>query len=287
MSRTALVAYVPVLHAGYLEMIERVFPATIFLVDDELLVALPDEFDYVKRKDAIRALPTEVVRKMLEATNFMPVERLSEHIGTIIDSYDRIVMPDEDVSRYFAEHLFGGRKVKFESIFLRWDRRAVAKQEDAAVVADVVVSDEELDRLFITQAEAEAPRSFDWWRQVGAVLVKDGTVLFASHNHHTPHPQAPNAFGDPRSLFKRGVRIECSSAEHAEADIIAEAARLGISLKGASLYVSAFPCPGCARLIAHSGIKRCAFSGGYSVLHGADDLRRAGVQLIYIASTRA
>jgi tRNA(Arg) A34 adenosine deaminase TadA len=38
----------------------------------------------------------------------------------------------------------------------------------------------------------------------------------------------------------------------------------------------------CARLVAHAGIKRCYFAGGYSVLYGADEMRRQGVELIYV-----
>jgi dCMP deaminase len=69
---------------------------------------------------------------------------------------------------------------------------------------------------------------------------------------------------------------------HAEASIIAAAARDGVSLRGADLYVTTFPCPSCARLIAQAGFARCFFAGPYSVLDGEEVLRAAGIELLWV-----
>lgn len=280
----ASVSYIPVLHAGYLGFLEKSGASAHYVLGREVLDALPDEFDYVRRKDAIRALPEQAVAGALSA--LFPDAGIHvavpETFGIIRAHFDGVVMPDDDVCRFIGERRLSGFPVEYAPAFLRWDRQAVAMQESASVAAGYAVSSNELDRLFLADAKAKAARSADWWRQVGAVLVKDGTVIYAANNHHTPHPEAINAFGDPRSLFRRGVRMECSTAEHAEAAIVAAAAREGVSLRGASLYATDFPCPQCARLIAHSGIKRCLFSGGYSVLDGADEMRRQGVELVYV-----
>lgn len=282
--RTASIAYIPVLHAGYLDFLEKAGTSAIYLLGREMLSTLPDEFDYVRRKDAIRALPEGALVVALCA--LFPDSSVSatapETFDMIRGRFEWIVMPDDDISRYVAGRHLAGLAVEYAPVFLRWDRQAVAKQEAAQAAAGFAVSSRELDRAFLGQARDKAALSADWWRQVGAVLVKDGITVYAANNHHTPHPEAINAFGDPRSLFKRGVRIECSTAEHAEAAIIAAAARDGVSLKGASLYATDFPCPQCARLIAYAGIKTCYFSGGYAVLDGADEMRRQGVELVYV-----
>jgi dCMP deaminase len=281
---TASLSYIPVLHAGYLDFLAKSGASVHYVLGRELLDTLPDEFDYVRRKDAVRALPEQAVVGALYA--LFPDSAIHvavpETFGIVRAYFDKAVMPDDDVCRFIGGRHLEGFPVEYASAFLRWDRRAVAKQEAASVAAGYAVSSSELDRLFLGAAKAKAARSADWWRQVGAVLVKDGTVIYAANNRHTPHPEAINAFGDPRSLFKRGVRMECSTAEHAEATIIAAAAREGVSLKGASLYATDFPCPQCARLIAYSGVKKCLFSGGYSVLDGADEMRRQGVELVYV-----
>jgi len=64
--------------------------------------------------------------------------------------------------------------------------------------------------------------------------------------------------------------------------LIGRAARSGTALDGADLYVSTFPCPGCARLVAEAGFRRCFFAGPYAVLDGDDVLRAAGVELIWV-----
>jgi dCMP deaminase len=64
--------------------------------------------------------------------------------------------------------------------------------------------------------------------------------------------------------------------------LVARAAQQGRSLAGADLYVSTFPCPGCARLVAEAGFRRCFFAGPYAVLDGEDVLRAAGVALIWV-----
>ena len=67
--------------------------------------------------------------------------------------------------------------------------------------------------------------------------------------------------------------------------MIAQAARAGRPLNGADLYVTTFPCPACARLIAESGFRRCYFTGQYSVLDGDTVLRAAGVELLWADAT--
>jgi dCMP deaminase len=64
--------------------------------------------------------------------------------------------------------------------------------------------------------------------------------------------------------------------------VIAQAARAGRALDGADLYVTTFPCPACARLIAASGFRRCYFTGPYSVLEGDHILRAADVGLFRV-----
>ena len=73
-----------------------------------------------------------------------------------------------------------------------------------------------------------------------------------------------------------------STAIHAEAAIVAQAARDGVSLRGADLYVTTFPCPACARLIAEAGFRRCYFAGSYSVLEGEHVLQAAGVDVYWV-----
>ena len=194
-------------------------------------------------------------------------------------------MPDEDLSRAVAEVYFRGSNVLFSPVFLRWHRNNVEEQKKVEVHRTANLS--EFGREIMGKVFTEADKSFDWWRQVAAAIVKDGELILLARNKHVPDEQMPYVFGDPRSVFKRGIHIELSTAMHAEAALVAEAAKRGISLDGASLFVTDFPCPPCAKLVAYSGIKKCFFAGGYAVLDGEDILRDKGVELFFIDVKKA
>ena len=190
-------------------------------------------------------------------------------------------MPAEDVSYQVAERFFARCAVRYDTVFLRWDKTRTVQmlrpEGLPRIAADQAFQD------IVGAAEAEAARSLDWWRQVGAAIrFADGSVSAAA-NEHLPHPLAPYAAGDPRSNFYKGVHLELGTATHAEARLIAQAAREGTATEAAWMYVTDFPCPPCAKLIAGAGVARLYFGTGYAVLDGRDVLEAAGVQIVQVA----
>jgi dCMP deaminase len=190
---------------------------------------------------------------------------------------DVLVVPDEELMRAIVTR-WDLPRVEWERTFLRWDREWSQAQRPARY--EGVVGVDELG--FMAQAVRQAGFSSDWWRQVGAVVVRDGELLGVAHNEHRPTEYSPYVNGDPRNDFSRGVRADLSTALHAEAALIARAARDGVRLAGAELYVSTFPCPSCARLIAEAGIRKVYFAGPYALLDGDTVLRAAEVELIWV-----
>jgi dCMP deaminase len=269
--------YLPVLHAGYEDFLSRHGDADeILLLGRGFLQAYPS-----LAKD-IRALPPPRAAAYLRLAAPRATIRVIEPPdlpGALTG--DEIVMPDEEITRDLARQLdLGGRPVAFDRTFLRWDREWAAAR--APVAFDGEISAAELPRELIGTAAAIARRSSDWWRQVGAVAARDGQLIGCAWNQHRPSEYAPYFDGDPRDGFERGVRADLSTAIHAEAALIARAARDGPSLRGADLYTTTFPCPACARLVAEAGFGRCYFAGQYSVLGGEQVLRAAGIRLIWV-----
>ena len=204
---------------------------------------------------------------------------------------DTLVLPDEEVTRALADRyqLGPGRDLVFDRTFLRWDR--AWSQAGRPAGFDTAVTVGQLPREITARAAALADHSSDWWRQVGAIAWRPGPdgepepepeIIGAAWNRHGPTEYAPYIDGDPRDGFSRGVRADLSTALHAEAAVVAEAARAGTALAGAELYATTFPCPACARLIAAAGLRRCYFTGQYSVLEGDAVLRAAGVELVWV-----
>lgn len=261
------------LHAGYEALFDRHADAAEVLL---LGSSFADEHPVLRKE--IRALDPAVAARYLAATRTFPSVRVVERsdLPAVLIG-DVLVVPDEDLMRAVVPDR---PHVVWERTFLRWDRSWSLAGQPAGY--DGTISESTLDREFALTAAAAAQHSSDWWRQVGAVAVRDGEVLDVAHNEHRPTEYSPYLQGDPRNDFSRGVRLDLSTAIHAEALIISRAARRGVPLDGADLYVSTFPCPTCARLVAEAGFRRCLFSGPYAVLDGEAVLRAAGVALIYV-----
>lgn len=231
----------------------------------------------------IRALTPAEARVMLAGLKIF--ERIvvlnKQALGDLQNEILPIILPDEDVNRHFAEAYLPDKKVEFVSVFLRWDKQISTKEFEVA--PDRVISRDAADRDMMGKAAAAAAHSPDWWRQIGAVAVKDGKILLAAYNKPVPSKDYTlGPFGDPRSNFDAGERFELAKTIHAEAAVIAEAARRGIRLAGAALYATTFPCPVCAKSIAAAGIKRVYYSKGYSLLDAEDVLRAHGVEIVLV-----
>lgn len=70
----------------------------------------------------------------------------------------------------------------------------------------------------------------------------------------------------------------CTRSIHAETNAVAFAAKVGISIEGATLYCSLSPCINCAKLIINSGIKKVVYLEEYRDRSGIELLKAAGVQ---------
>jgi deoxycytidylate deaminase len=271
---TQLLLHLPVIHAGYQSFLEQhAADAEVLLIGRSFAADFP-----VVRKE-IRALDPATALRYVTATGLVARGRVVERDELAQQVTGPLLVPDETLLREIVEK-FGLTPVRWIPTFLSWDRewsRAGRPPEwDGSVSADAYA------RSMQDLAAAAAGRSSDWWRRVGAVATRDGRVLAVEHNRHLPTEYAPYVDGDPRNNFRRGVEVERTTAIHAEAAIVARAAREGISLQGADLHVSTFPCPTCARLVAEAGFARCFFAGGYSVLHGDDVMRAAGMELVFV-----
>ncbi len=289
-----VVAYVPVLHEGYARFLEahgRGRP--LLLIGPELYA------DYRPLAKDIRRLDAGLVARAIAAWDICSEVDVLDEQGAMLLAREspRITLPDEDVSHQVVERYFARCEVRYDSVFLRWDKsrsvRMLALGGGGDAGANVAAAgaggnpavpaaiDEALAEL-VAAAQTQADTSVDWWRRVGAAMrFADGTVA-AAVNEHNPHRLSAYAAGDPRANFYKGVGLELSTATHAEARLIAQAARDGRATKDAVMYVTDFPCPPCAKLIAGAGVAKLYFRDGYTVLDGRDVLEAAGVTIVRV-----
>ncbi len=281
-SRKVAVAYIPVLHKGYVDFVasfSKKGVTELYLISDGIL-ASHKELDYINRKDRIRALPHEMMKQQLSLIAPVPVFSLTtETILQLRDERATLLMPREDINIFLAETYFGGHPIEYENVFLRWNKSNLGEEKEPQTEH---VSLSVFEREVLLRMQTEGARSTDWWRQVGAALVRGGEVLAISHNEHLPEEELPNIFGDARSLFKKGVNVNYVTTAHAEASAIAESARLGKTTEGATLFTTDFPCPYCARVIAKAGIKKLYYLKGYAILGGDDFFKEMGIEAIKV-----
>lgn len=109
---------------------------------------------------------------------------------------------------------------------------------------------DEWDEYFSLIAEAAKSKSKDPRCQVGAVIVSaDKIVLTTGFNG------LPRGVDDDSQILDdtdEKIKVIC----HAEQNAIINAARMGIAVQGASIYVTKFPCLACCNSIIQAGIKR-------------------------------
>lgn len=277
-TKPVLVMYLPVLHQGYIHFfwarITDLGIRELYVVGDDLIA----EANPLHRE--IRAVGPKQMRQIMSALGYFPRVHVLTKKNVNELREQQIVCPQDFLLEQIANKYFRRDQVTFyDDHFLRWDEANISK---TTVVDYESVSSSEFDRQMIELTRLEGSRSSDWWRQIGALAVKDGVVMLRAHNHHVPSELTPYIEGDPRDVVPAGTHSEISTALHAEQSIITQAAAQGIGLAGCDIYTTMFPCPMCAKQVAFAGFKRLFFAEGHTSLDGEQVLKSQGVKIILV-----
>ena len=130
-----------------------------------------------------------------------------------------------------------------------------------------------LDRRYLRMARIWAENSYCKRRQVGALIVKDKSIISDGYNG-TPSG-FENICEDDQGVTKKYVL-------HAEANAITKVAASTNNCCGATVYVTASPCIECAKLIIQAGIKRVVYSEEYHLRDGIELLQHAGIEVLFL-----
>jgi len=134
---------------------------------------------------------------------------------------------------------------------------------------------------FMRIAQVVATRSTCDRKHVGAVIVRDKTILSTGYNgsiRGLPHCD------EVGHLMENG---HCVRTVHAEANAIVQAARNGVRIEGAEIYVTASPCWNCFKLLANAGIRRIYYGEFYRDERILDFARQLGIELVDLGSALA
>lgn len=123
------------------------------------------------------------------------------------------------------------------------------------------------DLIYMEMTTAWSKKSHCKRRQVGALIVKDSTIISDGYN------------GTPTG-YDNCCEVDDSTkweVIHAETNAILKCAKNGISCDGATLYVTLSPCKDCSKLILQAGISRLVYKEVYTDESGLNFLRDAGI----------
>ncbi len=132
------------------------------------------------------------------------------------------------------------------------------------------------DDYFMSIAQVVATRSTCPRKYVGAVIVRNRTILSTGYNGSVrglPH------CSDVGHMMEDG---HCVATIHAENNAIIQAARTGAIIEGADIYVTASPCWNCFKQIANAGISRICFGEFYRDQRIFEIAAQIGIELVHI-----
>ncbi len=137
-----------------------------------------------------------------------------------------------------------------------------------------------IDEYFLKIATVVAERSTCLRHHVGAVAVRDKHILATGYNGAASGLKDCLELGCLRDEMniKSGTRHEICRAIHAEQNVIIQAALHGITLGGATVYVTHPPCILCAKMLVNAKIKRFVTFGNYADDSFKDLFKEAGIE---------
>ena len=141
------------------------------------------------------------------------------------------------------------------------------------------------DEYFMEVAELAARRSTCLRRNVGAVVVLDKRIIATGYNgapRGIMHCEERGGCLREKMGIPSGERHELCMALHAEQNAIIQAASMGQSIEGSTIYVTHQPCVICAKMIINAGIKRIVVREGYPDQLSVDILAEAGIRTVLL-----
>jgi dCMP deaminase len=130
------------------------------------------------------------------------------------------------------------------------------------------------DQYFLTITRQVAERSTCNRAKVGAVIVRDKNILASGYNGAPaglPHCTEVGCLIYQSKTPTGESEDNCYRTIHAEINAIAQAAKNGVGIRDADIYVTHTPCIHCLKVLINTGIKRIFYEKEYK-LHTVSEL---------------
>ncbi|NOQ73845.1 MAG: CMP deaminase [Crocinitomix sp.] len=132
---------------------------------------------------------------------------------------------------------------------------------------------EKYDKAYLRMAQEWAKLSHCNRKQVGALIVKNNTIISDGYN------------GTPSGFTNACEDVDGHThwyVLHAEANALLKVVRSSQNAEGATLYITLSPCKECSKLVIQAGIKRVVYLKEYKDVSGVEFLKEFGITIKHI-----
>ena len=144
------------------------------------------------------------------------------------------------------------------------------------------------DQYFMRIAQIVAERATCNRAKIGSVIVKDKNIIATGYNGSPAgHPHCTEV-GCLIYVSRNpdGEEEEnCFRTIHAEINAIAQAAKHGVGIEGADIYVTASPCYHCLKTIMNTGIRRVLYAKPYKIHRVAELLAHTEIEMTQVTGS--
>src|SRR5262245_46130833 len=143
------------------------------------------------------------------------------------------------------------------------------------------------DQYFLTITRQVAERSTCQRAKVGAVIVRERNILATGYNGAPaglPHCTDVGCLIYQWKTPTGEIEENCYRTIHAEINAIAQAAKNGVSIRDADIYVTHTPCIHCLKVVVNTVIKRGFYEKEYELHTVQELLGSSGVVLQKVQS---
>ncbi len=145
------------------------------------------------------------------------------------------------------------------------------------------------DEYFMTITREVAERSTCRRAKVGAVIVRDRSMLATGYNGAPaglPHCLDVGCLVYESRTPDGDLEQNCYRTIHAEMNAIAQAAKNGNAIRDADIYVTHTPCIHCLKVLINTGMRTVHYEKEYKLHTVADLLKYAPIKLVQVKMVR-
>jgi dCMP deaminase len=142
------------------------------------------------------------------------------------------------------------------------------------------------NEYFMTITREVAERSTCMRAKVGAVIVRDRSILATGYNGSPaglPHCTEVGCLVYESRTPDGDVEQNCYRTIHAEINAISQAARNGAAIRDADIYVTHTPCIHCLKVLINTGVRTVFYAKEYKLNTVADLLKNTPIKLVQVS----